>query len=365
MATSNGKAPPLTQLEVGGVLYAGWKKIKIERSLEHVSGSFALDVTDRWSDERDEVVIRPIKPGESCRVLVGGEPVITGYIDRVSPRINAQERGLSIVGRDKTADLVDCAAMPFSQFTNTPLARLLAAIAAPFKINVIDQVRDERPIASFSVEPGETAFEAMKRVASMRGVLMISDGRGRLVITRGGTARVKTALVEGENILEAECDFSYEQRFSDYVVLAQSRGNDFISAANAAHVRGEAKDTAIKRYRPVVVFHDGDGFASPGMCGERAVWERNTRAGQGSRATVMVQGWRHADGLWVPNQLVRVRCPAFSINQDLLITHVTYSLDDHGTRAELSLAARQAFVVFETVKHKGKENPILTAHVGP
>lgn len=52
-------------------------------------------------------------------MLIGDEPVLTGYVEALPLRYDASSVSMGIVGRSKTADLVDCSALPLQQSGKT------------------------------------------------------------------------------------------------------------------------------------------------------------------------------------------------------------------------------------------------------
>lgn len=337
---------PETLLKVGGRQYGGWQSIRIQRGLEQIAGAFELGITERWGGQR---LARPIKPGEACQVLVDGAPVITGYVDDVRPAYDKESHRVVVAGRDKAGDLVDCSAIHKSgQWSGRTLAQICADLCAPFGIRVIDRARASEVFPTFAIQEGETAFEALERAARMRSVLLVSDGEGNLIIDRADTTLISVELVEGRNILAAEGEFSWRERFSRYIVKGQAQGDDNLWGVAVAGQKGAATDAAITRYRPLIVLAEDQGHGATFR--RRAEWERNVRLGRGNRVTVTVQGWTHPGGLWEPNRLVRVRSPFLDVDADLLIAAVTFTLDERGTRAELALCRREAFDVIAPAK---------------
>jgi prophage tail gpP-like protein len=71
----------MIQLKVGGYLYGGWTAIEVNRSMEALSGYFAVNVTDRNNVAAAKFAV--LKPGDSCQILVNGRRVLDGYIDKV------------------------------------------------------------------------------------------------------------------------------------------------------------------------------------------------------------------------------------------------------------------------------------------
>jgi prophage tail gpP-like protein len=341
------KMSGVVELKVKGGIFSGWERMEIKTGIEQIAGTFQLDITERWPGQDTPT---PIMPGFDCEVLLDGATVITGYVDSSDLSYDENSHTVSIAGRDKTGDLVDCSAVyKTGQWANRDLFQIAVDICKPFKINVIKQADVGAPFShGFSLNDGERAFEALDRMARMRAVLLVSDGLGNLIITRAGQQRVATDLVEGVNIKRAQGKFDWKERFRQYVIKGQHRVTDGETVDAAAGPSGKAADTVITRYRPLLVLAEDQGHIA--SLAQRAEWEKNVRIGRANRATITVQGWSHADGLWRPNSLVRLRSPMLYADIDLLIAQVTYKLDSNGTTTELELCRPEAFDLIAGVK---------------
>ena len=336
-------------LTVGGREYTGWKSARVTRGIESIAGTFELEVFDGvgW----------PVRGGDECSVLVAGEVVLTGYVDRRSAAISGTDSRLTVSGRDRAGDLVDCSAdLPSGEIWNVDPLAFARKVAAPFGVPVALQrgVRAEQSTGKVSIDPGESAFDAIDRVCRLAGLLPVSDGRGGLVLTRAGTATATSAIVEGENLLSASVDSDVTGRFARYVVLGQASGGDDFDVEASVTVRAEARDAGVKRSARRLVVR-GEGNLTRAQAKRRAEWEATSRAARGDAYTVTVQGWTQADGsVWPINARVRVACPRLGVDEDLLIFRATYSIDPSmGTVTELQLMRPDAFLPQPVVPDRG------------
>lgn len=333
---------------IGGVPYSGWESVSITKNLESFSGGFSVAVMDRW---RELVEAWAIKPGDLCTVLIGGEPVISGWVDGIDTNFDKESRTITVKGRDKAADLVDCSIVTKeSQFKDKTLTDIANALCAPFGISVTAETDVGKPFDKWDVTQGETVFENLEKAAKLRGVLLISDEFGNLKITRAGALRAIDSLIQGENILSAQATYDDSNRFSDYVVKGQKKGTDKKHGKDAAHNEDKANDAGVTRYRPLLV--TAEGGADKDTAKGRAQWEATTRAGQAFRATIDVCGWRQSSGLlWKVNQLVFVSCGFAGVIGDLLISGITYEKsEDQGTVTHMELVRPDAFTPEPTVQ---------------
>lgn len=122
-------------LQVDGTNYAGWTAVSVSRSIETVAGAFDLACTENVGGAAAQW---PLRPNQKCKILVNGQTVIDGYIDKVSIDVSDSAHGIAVSGRDKTGDLVDCAAVHSpAQWRNIKLLDLVKILAAPFGLEVI------------------------------------------------------------------------------------------------------------------------------------------------------------------------------------------------------------------------------------
>lgn len=331
-------------LRVGAARFGGWTELSVTRSMRAGAGSFAFGVSERNPVDPTEI---PIRKGDRAEVLLGNTPIVSGWIDQRQARGDASGHEIRFAGRDATADLVDCShAVEPSEWRGRALPAIARAIAEPFGIPVSADVDTGGAFRVFKTEPGEEAFAAIKRAAAHRAVVPIADGAGGLLLTRASTERLPFELRRGVNIQSASATHSDRERHSLVRVIGQQRESTEafeVPVEDAAEVVGEASDPGIGRYRPLVVVAEEPGTRD--QFADRAAWEVAERRGRGLSATIGVPGWEHPAGPWRPNVRVRVVDSLLAIRGDMLVTDVTYSLDDAGRRTELVLAPPEAWAL--------------------
>ena len=338
---------PDVRLKINGVKYGGWTKISIRRGIGQVAGTFELSITERWPGQP---IPAKIELGASCVVTVDGAPVITGYVDDVAPSYNAASHTVSVTGRDKTCDLVDCCP-PSTQLKGATLAAVARSLAAPFGIEVVDET-GVGVVPGFKTNPGDTVFETLEQLARAKGVLLTTDGRGRLVICRASKKKAATVLELGKNVFEGKGKFSMRDRFSSVTVIGQTAATETWNGKSASQQKTVVTDAAVPRHRPLVLVADQEHQGA----NKRAQWEVNVRYGKGNQATYTVYGWKDGDALWTPNVLVRIVDPFMGLEATWLVGSVGWTLDERGYRSELTLNPPEAFDVEPVSPKKGKKD---------
>jgi len=311
--------------------YIDWKTLSLVRSIEQLAGGF--EITGKRGDEN------LIKPGEPISLFLNDESVLAGYVDAVELRYDSQSDNQKVVARDVVADLVDCS-LGAKEYHDQTLLQVASDIALDFNIEVQAHVDTGAPFKVASVNPGDSPFSVIERLARARGLLIMSDATGALIITRAGLNRAKTSLQYGVNILGGEATFSHEQLFSEYTVVGDRKSTSEAWGSNVQS-KATATDDRVGRYRPFVFVSDTDGDAVTFK--DRATWQRNVAFGRAKRVKYSVPGWYDGTQLWQPNTVVKVEDPRLNINEDLLIVSVTLEKSERGAITSLELTRPEAF----------------------
>lgn len=324
---------------VNNKVFEGFKNIKIARNLTSLTGTFDITITDKWEIEQEDF---EIKPGDRIHCHLGKKAVFEGFIDKLSISISDSSRNITIQGRDRTQDLVDCSIVDKSEFNSLGFLEIATELCSPYGIKVISLTSDlGAPFVKFSIRQGETALEALDRAAKERQLILLSSEHGNLIITKKGISRSPTQLIEGLNVLSASVVFDNTQRFSSYIVKGQSTGI-IGTAKDASQNRGEAKDNGVTRFRPSIIISenaiDNDGAQ------KRAEFEASFRAAKSCELNVVIVGWRRIDGtLWQVNELVDIDIRSVGIKGKMLIQRVKFDQSENGRRTELELIRPDAF----------------------
>ena len=340
------------RLVINGQSHEGWLDVRVTAGIERQARDFTLSVTDRWPGSN---VARRVKPGDMCELYFGNDKVLTGYVDATPISYDASSVSVSVSGRSKTADLVDCSAQHSSgQWRNVAVVRIAQELAEPYGIKVIAEV-DAGRIAEHQLDPGESVFESIDRLLTQKALLATDNGDGNQVLTRGGQHKASSALVLGENILSCSATLDFKERYSDYICKGQRAGNDQDFGAAASQMQAGVSDSGVTRHRVIELRTEGQSDLA--ACRDRVRWEAAYRAGKSYEATYVVHGWRQADGaLWQPNMLVHVRDGLIGFDLELLISEVEYSQGEGGTQCTLKVAPAAAFALqAEVPKPKGKK----------
>jgi prophage tail gpP-like protein len=336
-------------LLVDGRIWRGWDDIVIARSCERMPSSFTISLTERLPGEAEGLII---EPGASCVVRIGRDTVLTGYVDRYVPSIDAATHRVAIMGRSKCQDLVDCSAIIENhQLSGLTVRAIAEVLAAPYGITVSAPKGDGPVIPQFNLLFGDTPFDVIERLCRFARFLCYDDEEGNLVLSPVGTEAHASGVREGDNLLAATGTFGADNRYSEYRVHLLSttplfQGDQAAGSSGVAAPAGTATDEGVKRLRRLSMILEHAGPDDPiVLAKQRAEWEAARRRGRAEVLTARIDTWRDSAGeLWKPNRLVTVMVASCKVRAaSWIIGEVIYRRGAGGTSAELMLMPPAAF----------------------
>ncbi len=376
-------------LKINGQQLNSWTKVHIKLGLKAISFSFELEYLDQGREQEALVYYQtnaasfaPLKTGAAIQLLIDGEILLNGWLEKVKLKQTATELHAAASGRDICGDLVECMPLPNgpADFKNINLFQLSQLVCAPFKIGVIQQTNIGAAFPKFSISPHEKAMPILEKAARQRAVLIVSDGVKNLLLTTAGTSPAPDQIAVGYNVIETEFEDDHSRRFSDVYVkgqTARANGNhasvpapitpatapgsaalpEGATAKESAGIimTGHATDPLITRYRPDVRMVKTQAGSSTVQ--EQAEWHVRVDRGLSTKITYKVLDWRagQQNALWRPNQLATVYDPFAEIDGALLIEEVEIIYDEeNGAHTILHVAPQTAY---ERINEPGRSQP--------
>ena len=326
----------LPQLVVGGRKWTAWKRVSVQYGAEQASRAFAFTSTDagtfadRWS----------FMPGTEVSVQESGELLVKGFIDKMTPSFDAKNHHVELSGRSKSKDTIDSSVEhhkgEFRKKSILDIAKELDKQGVGFASKLA--AADLPKLDVFRINPHETVFQAVERIARKQQLLLIGQADGSIKIDKGGDKIVNAPLIEGKNILAGSATFDESDKHSDYKVKGQKV---FGSNKSALQITASAKDTSVKRQRTKTIAHDT--ATDKDTAKKRAEAHRDRQQGRSVSANIRVLGWRDDKGkLFEPNTIIPVYAPTLKLNMLMLIKSVNLTMDESGSFAALELAHPKA-----------------------
>jgi prophage tail gpP-like protein len=371
---SNGASAPQPNNDLtiisNGVKLGGWKSIRVTRGIERMPSDFDISLTERYPGQASQVSIRP---GDACKVMIGNDLVLVGYIDRLMPSFSATSHEVRIQGRGMCEDLVDCSLsgdnLNGMQIVTSSLLDLATKLAAPYGITVSSLTGDNVPVRTkgstvplqFNAVLTESPYEVIERVARFAHVLPYEGTDGNLILANVGAGKMASGFAQGTNVQTAAVAFTMDERFSIYLPTLMSTnfyGQEGIGGIvyQPAYDQGVSQRTrpdGKPRFRQRIIVSEQWDYDVP-LSQERAQWEAARRWGRSQAVRLTCDSWRDSAGaLWTPNFFAPIDLPALKlqqIGQPWIISEVSFNRDaQRGTTADLVLMPKEAFTLEPTI----------------
>lgn len=331
-------------LKASGQQLSGWTEISVTRRLEGLPNNFEVSATQDSPTLKDA---KGLKEGDPCTVYLGSDPVLTGYVDDVLPAFAAGEHGVTVAGRGKCADLVDCSAKwKGCQVTGSNALEIAQKLAQPFGITATCNGDPGPTVPQFNISVGDTPQAILELICRHAALLYYEGVDGNLILSELARDRAASGFTEGVNVQAARLKRSMAGRYSEYICAYLSIDTSGLFQDNDGLFFGKAADPNVSRFRRLVIVAEAvqGGLV---LAQNRADWEASRRAGRGRAVTLLADSWRDASGkLWAPNTLAPVNLPHLALTQAVwCISEVTYRQSaDGGRTADVTLMPQESFL---------------------
>jgi prophage tail gpP-like protein len=330
-----------TILVGGGAYYTDWESVFVQNRWVDAWHTFRFTAAERDRPTGTLMQDLHLKPGDECAIYLGGELAISGVILVRQTSYDANSHGVMLQGTGRTwyaarASILD----KDGNFDKMSFEQAAKRVIAPLGVNAkVVGTLDATPFEKLQLQPGETLWAFLERIARPRGIVMGSDHLGNFLLIGDHQKSPGDWLIEGQNILRCQATQSVEAMFSDYVVRGSTAGGDGKYGRQASEQEALVKGTA-KRYSPQLtpaeqpVWNLAEVAA---RANNEMVWHEGTEI----RVSVTVQGWfRPSGGIWRTGEQVVLVSPMALLNMALKIETITFTQDSaSGTLTQLELVA--------------------------
>lgn len=321
-------------LRVAGREHRDWTRYQVDSDL--------ITPADAWRVEMGIPADRVpgyVRPWADVELLLGSDVVLTGRIDRIERTVAKGEHTLSLSGRDMAAVLVDCSA-PLTTRREVELADAVALLVAPLGLSRT-RVEAQGRKKKVEVEPGMTAWDALKRLCEANGCWAWCEPDGTLVVGGPDYAAPPVAELvlraggkEG-NVKRLSVIDDVSGRHSEVSVLGQTFGTE---AQDGQHnLQAVERDNGVHGYRPLIL-HDSDVDSQEEATRRARKAIADSRL-EGFTVTAEVRGHRAGGGEpWRPGQRVRLVSEPHGLDATYYLMKRTFlGGRDRGTITELTL----------------------------
>lgn len=261
----------VASLYLDGKAFRYWETLEVGMDLGNLAGIWRAEL--KLPVPLDAGVMPRV--GQSVRVDIHNQTVLKGWLEAINSRGDEHSLSVTISGRDLAGDLVDCAAQAEGpgRMDKVRLETVVGNLSQPFGLSVQKVVDTGAPFEVVAFDTSSRAIDVIEQQSRQRGVLVTSDGLGRILLTSPGRTRADEDLTfPGGNVQKVEARIT--QRFSDHIVKAQGKSRERgtkaplfpdLAAGSVAKITGMGAheeraacqfgychDAGVGRYRPRV-----------------------------------------------------------------------------------------------------------------
>lgn len=335
-------------LEIDGEKYEFFTSISISSELNTTARNATVELTGTLPT--GQMFLQKFTVGQSVRVYVADELMLTGYITATPFSYTATDFNATIAVQSRTIDIVQCSPMKAGQtigriktgknivrpsqntalcFRNQTSRQIVADLIAPYGAGLVIEdssvLTDKR---SYDVDPNKTVLSNLKDIINSDDLWLCDDEEGNLVVT-GKASEVSGTISLGKEIKSGNARFDGSHLFSEWEVIGQSSGKGSKGGKSINCANGSATlNFSRPRYKAI----KNDSQCTDSKTQTQANGECQLAQSDFRTVQYTVQGWRDGNGnLWKINRLVTVDDSfLFSDRIDMLIKSVTFNLSNEG-----------------------------------
>lgn len=339
-------------LTVAGRNYTGWTSVMLRRVYGGACSDFEFTAAEPLDTGTMDFTDWRITAGDKCTITLAGILAFTGYVFARQGSFDEAQHGLMVTGRSLTADAVDSSApVNGGQYKGYTFQALASALAQQAGVNLMIKGSSpdlSRAFPQFSIAYGETVFNAVERLARLRGLHITDDAKGNWIADAFDPKAANTAqLVEGQNLIKARATIDGSRSFNTVNIVAQRPGNDQTNGTPARDVSATLTNSTARPVRRLIMIMEEPG--SPQDAVTRANHETAYNATDLVDCHAEVQGWQAAPGtLWDTGLNYAVKSPMLDLDRTLASRQVIYRQSAAGSRTEIDLCTPESLAFSST-----------------
>jgi prophage tail gpP-like protein len=335
-------------LETRTQSWTGWKSFSLTQTLDNAYQTLSMETTDRF---QEGLARWDVEGGTAIRLSFDNNPVFYGYITGYSPKIAEGAHSINLSAKSDLYDLVKSSHVGTIAWRDTTPEEIIQEVLDPFNIPVVfESGMTAIGAEGFRIAANSSPYSIIKRLAERDGLLAVSYRDLAVIVTDNPSFASPPPITLGV-WCEISANHDVSKSHSEIILKTQRKSfnNDFDDKQS---VEQRVENPSVTRYTPLVILETSD----IGQQESFADYVNRRFLGNSVTATVKVKSFFDPNGqLWLVGSRVFVNEPLVDINQELIISSVTFALSESdGISTTLELK------VPETYSSNGGTSPAAT-----
>ena len=340
-------------VKIGDYQIADWESFSIEKSLSTLCGKFEFTMSSALFNENINFY-----DGGKIEIYINDEIFMTGYIENFEIQLTESEYQISISGREKTCDIIDCNnILDKNTWFNQTLLTIAKYLCNPFDINVLTNLPEVK-IKYAAIEDSETIFDFLLKLAKQQNVRLDTLPNGNIEIVN--TQSNITHFFELSEVTNAKINGDREERFSDYIFKTQYANNSGDPwKEKSIFIKKKATDDNVFRYRSKVF---SESNMNSNECQKYANWEAQNRAAKSTKFSFSYPAWTK-NGVFISiGDLLNFDGKKTNLSSVMIVDTINYKLEADSYSISVNLLDKMLFNAnpkdLIPMKQKGKDSDV-------
>jgi prophage tail gpP-like protein len=277
--------------------------------------------------------------GKKIEIYINGIIFMTGYIENFEISLTESEYQISISGREKTCDIIDCNNnLDKNTWFNQTLLLIAKYLCEPFKIDVSTYLPMQR-INYAAIEDSESIFDCMLKLAKQQNVRLNTLPNGNIEIVN--TQSNITHYFELSEVTNAKINVNLEDRYSDYICKSEYTSNkDDAWHKASVFIKKKATDENVFRHRPKVL---SESNMTATECQKYANWEAQNRAAKSTKFSYSYPAWTKNGKFIAMGDLIHFDGKVINLSDSMIVDTINYKLESDSYSIFLTLLDKTLF----------------------
>lgn len=336
----------IIKVEVDGEEYTEFTSFTLTRDKDDMTcnGSMVLSWQGAEAFNQAKGPANKMTDGAKIVVYLDDQKAATGRIDKRQGAGTPTSYTLTLTFRGLAASLVDSSAdHPSGQENKKSPGDITKKLMDGYEPKLIDKSGEKRTVPRFVVREGETIERAIRTATREYGLVAYENEDGDVVLDkRNGDEGKGPRLFLGDSFTEFNVSRNIAPRFSKIKGKGSAIATDKTYGKDAEEITSTAIDKYVKYKREYHLLTDGDQDHE--SLKKRVLSEARRRAASAVDVTLKMDSFSDTDGkLWKVGRLHEVSIPIETLDEELQLKSVTFSLSGDELNAELSFCPKEAF----------------------
>ena len=336
----------IIKVEVDGEEYTEFTSFTLSRDKDDMTcnGSMVLSWQGAEAFNQAKGPANKMTDGAKIVVYLDDQKAATGRIDKRQGAGTPTSYTLTLTFRGLAAALVDSSAdHPSGQENKKSPGDITKTLMDGYEPKLIDKSGEKRTVPRFVVREGESIERAIRTATREYGLVASENEDGDVVLDkRNGDEGKGPRLFLGDSFTEFNVSRNIAPRFSKIKAKGSAIATDKTYGKDAEEITSTAIDKYVKYKREYHLLTDGDQDHE--TLKKRVLSEARRRAASAVDVTLKMDSFSDADGkLWKVGRLHEVSIPIETLDEELQVKSVTFSLANEELNAELSLCPKESF----------------------